>query len=138
MLRLNGPGPAYLTRPVSFTGAEGGTEAVLAGEPSLGDSEPTTSVDLGGQHILVFSFESKPVTLCIQDLRLYSGKATKSQAEGGAVQITGVRDGSETSAAEVRMFRCHIENCTSELGGGAVMVDRGKLLLSQCVLKNNS
>ena len=110
---------------------------VLAGEPSAKGSGPTTQVDLSGHHILIFSTKSTPVSVCMLDLKLYNGKAVRSAEEGGAVQVTGCSAGSLPNA-ELSIFRCHIENCMSNYGAGALMAYKARLRISECVLRKNT
>ena len=135
MLKIR-EGEAYVHKQISFTGAEGGTVVVLAGAPSPDGFTPRTSLKLGGNHLVLTSgMNDLPISVCIQDLHLHSGKADKTGEEGGAILAWT----SELSArsSKLSLVRCHIENCMSRLSGGALVALRLNLKVSHCVFRNN-
>ena len=133
MLQI-GEGEAWVDKQISFTGIEDGTVVVLAGAPGGTGLAPRTSINLGGNRLVLASgIRGVPICMHMEDLRLHSGKADKIGEEGGAILAWSPQQGT----SELSLLRCHIENCMSRLGGGALMVARVKLKASHCVFRNN-
>lgn len=102
----------------------------LAGE-ALGQHELPqdlgTTIDLSQKNIHVYT----QAKLCLQDLELVNGRYVFDVVEigGGALQVQD---------AELRMSRCRIKDCISEVDGGAVGLFTGsKAILSQCAFESN-